>query len=275
MIRSMTGFAARECRALHFGKLCVELRSTNYKFMETVLHLPEGFLFLEESIKKIIESRMQRGRINCVVNFNAETSGEVSINKLLVKKYIKELSAIKKRFGIKGEISLDALTQLPGVLSLEEKPVSKVQLWPHLKALLIAAADELVKTRQKEGRALYAYLKARCLALQADLETVKTKFKKIIADKLRGIAGDEEKTAFLKDTDITEEIERLSFHVKNFLKKIAGNGPIGKELDFIAQEMQREANTMGAKSCDSGISARVVQIKSQIEKMREQVQNVE
>jgi len=129
--------------------------------------------------------------------------------------------------------------------------------------------------RQKEGRATYVYLKNRLEALKADLGIINSRFKKIVPHKLAKIASDEERASFLKVADISEELERLAFHIKNFWHKLSQLGPLGKELDFIAQEMQREANTVGAKSFDKIVSAKVVQLKSQIEKIREQVQNIE
>jgi uncharacterized protein (TIGR00255 family) len=275
MIKSMTGFAAKELKLGGLGKISVELRSTNHKFLETVLHLPEGFLSLEEGIKKIIEARIKRGRVNCVVNLVGERAGEIFLNKQLLKNYIVELTKAKEQFKIKDGITLDTLLHLPGVLSLAQSSVSGRVSWPRLKTLVSSAVSELVKTRQKEGSALYRYLKNRAQSLDEDLNNVKVRFKKVIVDRLAKIKTDEERAAFLKDTDITEEIERLSFHIRNFLKKIRQNAPIGKELDFIAQEMQREANTMAAKSCDGVLSSKVIQIKSQIEKIREQLQNVE
>jgi uncharacterized protein (TIGR00255 family) len=275
MIKSMTGFAASELKVAGFGKISVELRSTNHKFLETVLHLPEGFLSLEDSIKKIIEARIKRGRINCAVNLVGERAGSVILNKQLLKNYIAELTRAKKRFKIKDGVTLDTLINLPGVLSLTQSLAPGKAIWSRLKTLITSAVSELVKARQKEGSALYIYLKKRAQGLVLDLNKVKLRFKRVIAQKAGKIKSDEERTAFLKAADITEEIERLSFHIRNFLKRIRQNGPIGKELDFIAQEMQREANTMAAKSCDGMVSSRVVQIKSQIEKIREQLQNVE
>jgi uncharacterized protein (TIGR00255 family) len=129
--------------------------------------------------------------------------------------------------------------------------------------------------RRKEGAALSAHLKSWAQSLKKDIVLIKARCKRVVELKLAQLASEEEKNSFLKNADITEEIERLWFHGSNFIEKLKRSGPIGKELDFIAQEMQREANTMGAKSCDAGVSATVVEIKSKIEKIREQVQNIE
>lgn len=275
MINSMTGFGSKEAEIQPFGKICVELRSSNHKFLETVFHLPVGFLSLEDRIKKEIEAKIKRGRVVCAINIIGGQAQSVFINKELLKNYLSVLKNIKKKFSIKDEVSINTLIHLPGVLSLTENRILKIHILPRLKILVNQALDELVSTRQKEGRALYVYLKTRVQALKGNLGIIRTRFKKAIKEKLARIKTDEERASFLKDTDITEETERLAFHIKHFESRLSKIGPIGKELDFIAQEMQREANTMGAKSCDAPVSARVVQIKSQIEKIREQLQNIE
>jgi len=275
MIKSMTGFGSKEAEIAPFGKISVELRSTNHKFLETVFHLPEGFLLLEDRIKKLIEAKIKRGRVLCAINIIGGQGTSVFINKALLKNYTAVLRQIRKQYLIKDEISINTLINLPGVLSLTQNQVSKARLWPRLQALINEALAGLVKTRQKEGRALYVYLKKREKQLKRDLGTIKIRFKKVIQEKLNKLNSDEERTGFLKDTDITEEIERLTFHIRHFENKLSHSEVVGKELDFIAQEMLREANTMGAKSCDAIISLGVVQIKSQIEKIREQVQNIE
>ncbi len=275
MIKSMTGFGRSEVQVKPFGKILVELRSSNHKFLDIVLHLPEGLLSLEDKVKKEIERRFKRGRITCVLTINGSHANSVVINKGLLKNYLAALRDIKETFRLKSDLSLDALIQLPGVLGLEESAVGKEKVWPHLRVLLNAALDDMAEMRRKEGAVLYRHLKNRAKVLVADLERIKKRFRKAIKERLLRLTSDEERSCFLKDSDITEELERLAFHISNFKNKIAQNGSIGKELDFISQEMQREANTMGAKSCDKLISQTVVQIKSQIEKIREQLQNIE
>jgi len=274
-MQSMTGFASKEMTLLPFGKISLEIRSTNHKFLESVLHLPVGFISLEEKIKKEIEARIKRGRVVCVMNVSGGPNNKVFINKGLLKNYVTALQNIQRQSGLKDAVRLDTLIHLPGVLSLTENRISKIQIWPRLRILVRKTLEGVWRMRQKEGQALYNYLKIRAGVLDRSLGIVQARFKKVVKDKIARLTTQEERSSFLKETDITEEIERLAFHIKNFKKKISQVGPIGKELDFIAQEMQREANTMGAKSCDAVISSRVVQIKSQIEKIREQLQNIE
>jgi len=275
MLKSMTGFGSKAVDVPAIGKIYVELRSINHKFLESVFHLPEGLLSLEDKLKKEIESRIRRGRVNCLVNIRGEKAQGIFVNRKLIKNYIHEFRNIRKEFGINNDLGMDALIRLPGVLSLKENKPDGNHIWVHLKVLLQEALDELVKTRSKEGRALALLLKKRANLIKGNLILVKERFKKASVKKLSSFSTEEERSAFLKAADIAEEIDRLIFHIKNFQAKIKKGGPVGKELDFITQEMQREANTLAAKSFDLVISEKALQMKSQIEKIREQVQNIE
>ncbi len=275
MINSMTGFGSKEVMQEPFGKISVELRSVNHKFLEIVLHLPDGFLALEDRIKKEIETKIKRGRIICAVNITGARTHKAFVNRSLLRDYIGELGKIKREFKLQSTPSLDTLINLPGVLTLDEQKLSRNDVFLRLRQVLSGALSELVKMRQKEGRALYGFLKSRAEFLAKDLAVVKARYKKALKTKCASFKTDEERSSFLRNSDINEELERLGFHVRNFKTKLPKSLAIGKELDFIAQEMQREANTMAAKVFDASVSARVVQMKSQIEKIREQVQNVE
>jgi uncharacterized protein (TIGR00255 family) len=274
-MNSMTGFASKEITVAPFGKVFLEMRSTNHKFLETVFHLPPGLLSLEDKMKKEVEAKIKRGRLVCVMNIMGSPVNKIFIDKRLLQNYILAVKDIRKCARIKEDLRLDTLINLPGVLSVAEDRKFKEKSWPRLKALVNDTLDDLALMRKKEGAALHVYFKKSALSLAAGLKAVRTKFKRLIKDKLSALKASEECSSFLKDADITEEIERLDFHIGNFMGKLSKSGPIGKELDFIAQEMQREANTMGAKSCDASLSGMVVQIKSQIEKIREQLQNIE
>ncbi|MDD5567797.1 MAG: YicC family protein [Candidatus Omnitrophica bacterium] len=275
MIQSMTGYGSFETIIPLLGKVSVELRSTNHKFLETVLHLPEGSLSMEERIKKAIESKVKRGRVTFSLNVSARREGNVFINKELLKKYIARINSIKNEFMIDDGLDMNTLIHLPGVLALEEEKVSPESVWPGLKTAVNAAIDNLVKTRIKEGKALQGYLRKQAEELRLELSTIILKLKRALKGKLKNLTTDEERASFVKDTDTTEEIDRLCFHIRNFKNKLVKGGTIGKELDFIAQEMQREANTMAAKTFDVSVSAQVLKMKSLIEKIREQAQNIE
>jgi len=275
MIQGMTGFGSKEKNIAGAGSVSVEIRSTNHKFLEVAQHLPEGLICLEDKVKKEIESRIKRGRLTCVVNLGRKADPQISVNRRLLDEYVRVVGQIAKNYALKDKVKIDTLINLPGVLSVTEKNISPDLLWPGLKKVLSGSLADLVLMRKKEGLALFGHLKAQVESLSKSIDFVSERFKKAIKEKAAAFATDAERTAFLKESDITEELQRIAFHARSFRQKLAISGPIGKELDFICQEMQREANTTGAKSFDIQISSRVVQIKSEIEKLREQVQNVE
>lgn len=275
MIIGMTGFGSSEAEIGKFGKFRVELRTANHKFLDIVLHMPEGFLSLEDRIKKEIEGKIKRGRVTCVITILKKSAPQIFVNKALLKNYISEFKKVQHEFGIKDGLSMDILIHLPGVLSLIDSKVSTAGMWPHLNTLLNAALNDLLGMRRKEGKVLFGHLKGRVDDLGASIVFIEDRFKKVIKEKGDLLKTSDERAAFLKDSDITEELERLAFHTRTLKAKLQKTEPVGKELDFVAQEMQREANTMGAKTFDVQIAGRVVHVKSQIEKIREQLQNIE
>lgn len=274
-MQSMTGYGNGVGQIPSLGKVSIEMRSSNHKFLEIVFHLPPGFISVEEKIKQEMESRMKRGRITCVIVFSGGEGPAVALNKNMIRTYLALTKSLQGEFGIKDSISMDALLHLPGVLIQDGNHSVKGEIWPRVRALIVRAIEDLLKTRVKEGKALDRFLGNRARMLASDLALVRARFKKACDQKVAQLKTDEERSVFLKNGDITEEMERLSFHIGNFQGKLRKNGPVGKELDFIAQEMQREVNTLAAKTFDTAISGRVVQMKSQIEKIREQALNVE
>jgi len=272
---SMTGFGSYEAEIGSFGRISAELRCTNHKFSEIVFHLPEGLLSLEDKLKKEIEGKIKRGRIYCAINIKGQLAQGIFVNRKLLKNYLHEFSSIKKEFKITDGLTLDSLIRLPGILSLKgDQPVG-AHIWERLKPVFSQALTNLLMARQKEGKALAILLNKRSALLKKDLVFIKRRFVVAVRNKLKKIQAEDERLAFLKGADVAEEIDRLHFHINNLQHKIAQGGAIGKELDFITQEMQREANTLAAKSFDLIISGRAVEMKSQIEKIREQVQNIE
>jgi uncharacterized protein (TIGR00255 family) len=275
IINSMTGFGCQEIEVNSFGRISVELRCTNHKFLEAVFHLPEGLLSLEDKLKKEMESKIKRGRIYCAINIKGQLAQGIFVNRKLLKNYLHELNSIKKEFKIHDGLTLDSLIRLPGILSLKEDKTIGAHIWEKLKPVFLQALTNLLVARQKEGKALAGLLSKRNALLKKDLIFIKQRFVVAVKNKLKKIQAEDERLAFLKGADVAEETDRLHFHINNFQQKIALGGAVGKELDFITQEMQREANTLAAKSFDLIISGRAVEMKSQIEKIREQVQNIE
>ncbi|RJO65423.1 MAG: YicC family protein [Candidatus Omnitrophota bacterium] len=274
-MQSMTGFGSREAEIKELGRVYVEIKSINHKSSEIISKLPEGMSWLEEKIKKVIEARLRRGRILCLMTLTGGKSKSVFTNTQLLKDYMSGLRRIRRYTHCKDEVTLGTLISLPGVVSLADNKALLRKKWPVLKKLVTEALASLIASRKREGGVLAAYLLARLRHLNALVDSIGRCFKKAVAAKLENFLSDEEKENFLKVSDISEELQRVAFHIRNFMRTLKGAGPKGKELDFIAQEMQREINTTGAKSFDVLITSRVIEAKSEIEKIREQLQNIE
>ena len=275
MIRSMTGFGRIRGFIAPRGRVILEIRSVNHRFLDVVLHLPEGLLHLEQRLKDEIGKRIRRGHIICRLEVGPFQLKRPVLNKHLIKQYYLSLKQISKQLNLKENISINTLMGLSGVWSMQSQPSLSIS-WTRIKPLVKGALDILIQKRQREGRMLYRDLVTRAQRLDRILKIIKTRFRNVIKQRVKRYDSEEEKNGFLKSSDINEEVVRLSFHLKNFIRCLKNTKvAVGKELDFILQEMQREANTIGAKSIDAIISNRVIGMKSEIEKMREQVQNVE
>ena len=274
MIKSMTGFGRARRFISPWGRVGLEIRSVNHRFLDIALHLPEGSLHLEQRLKEAIAKRIKRGHIICRLEINTFQLKKPVLNKHLIKEYYLSLKKISKQLKIRQDIDINTLVGLPGVWSAQPYPSLSLN-WIKLRPLIGEALDMLVKRRQQEGRALYKDLKLRAERLERILTIVKQRSRQVIKQRLSLCSGEEEKNAFLKSSDINEEVVRLSFHLTTLIRCFKNKKSVGKELDFILQEMQREANTIGAKSIDSIVSSKVISMKDEIEKMREQVQNVE
>ena len=172
MITSMTGFGSRVLKIPQAGEVLVEVRSANHKFLDISFHLPVGFISLEDKIKKMVESRVKRGRITFVLTIHGVGRSCVRVHKELLKNYLHSINSVRKEYGLKENITLDTLIHLPGVLALEEVLCDKKVLWPRLNYLVEKALDRLVKMRQREGRALGGFLKKRGNALMRLKEAV-------------------------------------------------------------------------------------------------------
>jgi len=274
MIKSMTGFGRARAFIAPWGRISLEIRSVNHRFLDIVTHLPEGCLYLEQWIKEEIGKRLKRGHVICRLEINTSQFKKPILNKGLIKEYYLSLKQAAKRFNLTQDININTLAVLPGVWSMQSKSLQSPS-WIKIKHLVKEALDRLAQQRQNEGRALYKDLWIRAQSTDEALKGIKARFKKVIVQRLRLYNTEEEKNSFLRSSDINEEVVRLSFHLKNLNRCFKSKMAVGKELDFILQEMQREINTIAAKSIDAFISNSAIKIKGEIEKMREQVQNVE
>jgi uncharacterized protein (TIGR00255 family) len=292
MIRSMTGFGRAQV-VFQNGKIVAEIKTVNHKFLDISLKLADPVMPFEDKIKDILQKNVTRGKAYLNISYDGTLAKDVKvqINDKVARTYYVALSEMKRKVGIKDEITLKDLISLPGVInySITEKELSK--LWPKVKEALEAAMKNLSKEREKEGKALYKDLAGRAKNIDKMVSVIKAstnvnieEYKKKFADKIKDLTSgreidmgrlEMEVAIYAKNSDISEEITRLKNHLVNFKATIAESGEVGKKLDFIAQELHREINTIGSKASDFRIAKNVIEIKGEIEKIREQVKNLE
>jgi uncharacterized protein (TIGR00255 family) len=292
MIKSMTGFGKGEGR-LKNGRLIVELKTVNHKFYELSSRIPASIMFLEDRIRNHINVRIKRGKVNLnlVVEDGRELDKSININRPLVKRYYDAISGLKKELGAKGEVTMDQLLSMPDVITYTSADIDTEKVWPQIKAALDEALEKLIRSRQAEGAELGRDLLSRIEAIEGLIKDIRkqapratARYKKDLQKRIESLAGrvrldrgrlETEVAIFAKNCDITEEITRVLAHTKSFKALLTKDKDAGRQLDFIAQELFREANTIGSKAQDVGISKNVILVKEQIEKIREQAQNVE
>lgn len=292
MIHSMTGFGKATCKSRE-GIITVEMKALNHKFFEVSAKIPNGLARFEDSIKAIINKSVKRGKvyINIELNGHKEPSQKVTVDIHTAKRYSRELLKLKKALRLKGDVKFDQIVALPGVVVPVNTKTDHKKVMPRVRKALSKALAELVRDRQKEGRALYRDLAKRAeniryivdhIDKRSDMSIVK--YKNHLARMIKELTGargvdkgrlEQEVALFAKNCDISEELTRIRSHLVTFRETLHSAAEVGKKLDFIAQELHREANTIASKGSDYKISRGVIQIKSDIEKIREQVKNVE
>lgn len=291
-MRSMTGFGAGTGTA-GAESLSVELKSVNHKFCEVKARLPRELNALEAVAQKFVKDRVARGAIDLSVRRSNRPSGGVvpQVDLALAKEYRRAWSELARALELPDTVSLRDIGSQMNVIRLEEPQISLDDATAALDLALKDALAQLTAMREKEGLALQADLRAR-LTLVAQwvkeikdlgrraIETYQARLAERIAELARGVAVDPQRLAqevafFAERTDVTEEMTRLESHLKQFAELLAATEPSGRKMDFLVQEMHREVNTTGSKSQHADISARVLQLKAELERIREQVQNVE
>jgi len=288
----MTGYGRGEFD--HGGvKLSVELNSVNRKQSDIVVNLPRDLAELEPRIRQTINERISRGRMNVLVTLQESANGrrKLALDTGLARSYHEAMLTLQKELSAPGEITIGAILQAPGVMRSPEHSIDAAEGWPVLQQALAAALAELVKMREREGKHLAKDLIHRLKVLRKEIKEVRALYPDVVK-KYRGAlleriekAGlnlpiDDERllkeVSFFADrSDISEELTRLESHVAQFAHHLRKNEPVGRTLEFITQEIFRELNTLGAKSNDAAISQHVVACKSELEKIREQIQNLE
>lgn len=292
-MKSMTGYGRGEC-SRHGSKITVELNSVNRKQSDITVNLPRELIELEPRIRDVINARVARGRLNVVVAYHPSSSkprAHINVDTALAKAYLQATKKLHKELGVDGSITLDSLLRSPGVVSLIEAEVDAESLWPQVEKALSLALDKLVKMREREGKHLATDLLKRLDVCRIGVEKVRAeapnvvkRYQQQLHARIQSAGVDlpisderilKEVVLFADRADITEELTRLASHFDQFTACLASNEPVGRTLDFLSQEMNREINTVGSKANEIVISQTVVVLKAELEKIREQVQNIE
>lgn len=288
----MTGFGA--ARAQVGGEtVAVEIKSLNHKFCEVKARLPRELAALETSVVKAVKERVARGAVEVAVRRHpaSEIAAVPVVDLPLAREYRRAFRELAEALGVPDAPRLQDFSSQPGVIRIEEKEVQLEAAESALRQALEGALAALVKMRETEGEALAADLKSRLDGLQASCRRVavhapravmdyRTRLARRVAELSEGIPVDPQRVAqevaiFAERTDVAEELARLDSHLSQFRALVASSEPSGRKMDFLVQEMHREVNTTGSKSQSLEISSKVVELKAELERLREQVQNVE
>lgn len=293
MLKSMTGYGRAESSkgALEFS---VEIRSGNNRFREIILRLPQSLQPSEDRIRSIVSSRLRRGRIEVSIQIkdnNGDKGLNLELNRPLVRAYATIFNELNEALGCKQPIDLSFFSQLRDTIIVKQDSVDLERIWPDLKDVLDKALLSLETMRMDEGKALEEDFLVRLNRIKGDIEEIRNRAKVTVAeyrDKLIqkinkliesiDIAEDRlmQEVALMADrSDITEELIRVESHLEQFRSYMNQDDVIGRRLDFLLQEINREVNTMASKAADSFVSQLVVDIKAELERLREQIQNVE
>jgi len=293
-MKSMTGYGRGECSQNGF-KITVELSSVNRKQTEISVALPREMEMLEAQIRDLINQFVSRGRLTVRVSLHAgasNLSARMHLNVPLAKAYARELTRLSRQLNLPGPVTLDHLARAPGVFQTDEQLVEEEDFWPTVQKALKTALQTLVKMREREGAHLAQDLARRIASMrkaasrvQKQAPRVAQRYRDQLLQRIQEaglqVPGEDddrlvkEVVYFADRSDISEELTRLQSHFQQFDDCVKSREPVGRTLDFLAQEMNREINTVGSKGNDNVISREVVILKAELEKFREQAQNVE
>ena len=292
MIKSMTGFGRCEAAGKD-RKLTVEMKSVNHRYLDVNIKMPKKLSFFENAVRAELKNYITRGKVDVFITCEdyGEESGALKYNRALAKEYLDYLRQMAQEFGLEDDIRVSTLSRYPEVFVMEEQSIDEEELWKDLQGVLRGAAENFVRTRTAEGENLLADLNAKLDLMSAHvafieerspklIEEYKEKLREKVRELLEDVRIDEnrlymEVTLFADKSCVDEELVRLRSHVESTRETLLSGGSVGRKLDFIAQEMNREANTILSKANDLEISAKAIELKNEIEKVREQIQNIE
>lgn len=292
MIKSMTGYGKSE-QTIDSLNVTVEIKSVNHRYFEFSARVPREYGFLEEKLKKYCNSLITRGKVECYVSVEdlEEREMEVNVNETLAAGYVKALKELSERFGLKDDISAVTLSRYPDVITLHKASEDEERIWNAVKTVAETAVSKFIEMRETEGSKLRGDILSRadyiieCVEFieSRSPETVREyneKLKQRMKELLSDAAVDEQRllneaAIYADKIAVDEETVRLRSHISQLREFMNSSEAIGRKLDFLVQEINREANTIGSKAQDVDIAKKVIAIKAEVEKIREQVQNIE
>ncbi len=300
-MRSMTGYGSGRGTAANGTPCAVEIQSVNRKQSEVVVNLPRDLASLEPRAREIINAHVSRGRLGVNISLQARPAGSANgtgadvpppaLDVAAARSYYQAMLALQRELGAGGEITIETILRAPGVLRLTEEAVSPEETWPSVETALRQALADLVGMRSREGRHLAEDLRARLEEMRARLAEIRHRqpdatanYRAALHDRLQkaglDVPLDDDRLAkeivlFADRCDISEEVTRLESHLDQFVSLLPKDEPVGRTMDFLTQEMARELNTLGAKSNDLAINQLALACKTELDKVREQVQNIE
>lgn len=292
MIKSMTGFGRAEV-SMGERKLTVEMKAVNHRYLDVNIKMPKKLNFFEAGIRNVLKKYIQRGKVDVFFTYEdlSESNVALKYNKDIAAEYIKNIHQMAEDFNLSCDISATSLSRYPEVITMEEQTIDEEELWKIIEQAVTQATEKFVESRVIEGKHLKEDIIDKLDGMLEDVAYIEkrspeivTEYRKKLEDKVKELLGDNqieesriatEVVIFADKICVDEEVVRLKSHINNMKATLEDGTSVGRKLDFIAQEMNREANTILSKANDLDISNRAINLKTEIEKVREQIQNIE
>ena len=292
MIKSMTGFGRAE-NLQGNRKFTVEMKAVNHRYFDVTIKMPKKLSFFESAIRTFLKNYIQRGKVDVFITYEDFTEENVSLkyNEAIAAQYLKYYRQMTETFGLRDDISVSTLGRCPEVFTMEEQTVDEKEIWAVLESALKEACEKFVESRITEGERLKEDLYDKLDGMIRDVDAIEDRYPQIMAEyrekltmKVEELLGDAqmeegriaaEVILFADKICTDEETVRLRSHIESMREELLRGGSVGRKLDFLAQEMNREANTILSKANDLDTSNRAINLKTEIEKIREQIQNIE
>ncbi len=292
MIKSMTGFG-RAVKEIEGYVITVELKSVNHRYFEFNSRIPRQYGFIDDKIKSYINSKVSRGKVDCYIGIEAlnTEAAEVVVNNTLASAYVKALKELEETYELKSDYGASTVSRFPDVLVVKKAEEDEEKLWSCVKEVADEAIVKFVEMRSVEGEKMFEDINSRCDYIldcvsyieSRSPETVKEYNDKLV-ERVHELIGDasldeariiQEVAIYADKVAVAEETVRLRSHISQLKEFISSDEPVGRKADFLVQEINREANTIGSKANDVDIARKVVDVKAEVEKIREQIQNIE